>query len=220
MAVTGTVTVREIVTAALKRAQITDISEAANADDAEVARSELNRMLKSWQNKGYNLWYKTGGSLALTTAASYTLSPVRPFRILSARFSDGTTERPMNSMTRDEYDDLPNKSTTGTPTQFYYDRQREAAVFYIWPALASASGETIEYTYERETEDIADLDDTLDAPGEWWDAITLNLSVRISEIFGVPPSQTTVIRADQELMLALGSDREESVFIGPDEYRW
>lgn len=216
MATTGTLTIRETVTQAARKAGILAFGESLATEDAQAMLEELNLMLKSWQNKGYNLWDKTSGSLALTTAASYTLSPARPLRILSARFKRNGTEMPMCRMMREEYDNLPRKDTTGTPTQFYYDRQREAALLYVWPVLATASGETIEYTYEREAEDVTDLNETLDVPGEWFEAVIYNLAARLAET--IPMNQPPLLFQRAQLLLneALAFDREESIFFAGD----
>ena len=181
------------------------------------AQAELEVMLKGWQNKGYNLWTATNDSLTLTTASSYTLDPVRPLNILNARFKRSGSEMPMQEMTRKEYDYLPNKAATGTPTQFYYDRQREAARLYVWPALSAAAGETIEYSYTREQEDIASANDVLDMPGEWWEATVYNLAARLLETVPVGGrSQIVPTRAEMLLREALAFDREDSVyFAGP-----
>jgi hypothetical protein len=218
MAVTGTKTVRDMVTSALQKAGVVGIGENAKARDADVASSELNIMLKGWQNKGYNLWTMTGGSLTLTTAASYTLSPIRPVAILSARYKESPTsnEIQMFSMTREEYDILPNKTTTGTPTQFYYDRQREAALLYVWPVLAAATTQTVLFTYSRETEDISSLNDTVDLPGEWWEAAVYNLAARLLETYNL---SKPIVPQRAQLLLddALAFDREGSVTFGSDD---
>lgn len=216
MATTDVKTVRQVVTQAMRKSGILAFGEDAESDDADAVRDELEIMLKGWQNAGYNLWTKAAMSLTLTTAAAYTLDPVRPLRILSARLKRNGTEIPMEQMTRDEYDSLPVKTTTGQPTQFYYDRQREAARLYVWPVLSSASGETVEITYDRELEDIANLSDAIDVPGEWLDAVVYNLAARIGET--VPSERTPAVtaRARQLLSDAMGFDREGSVyFAGP-----
>ncbi len=120
MAVTLTKTNRDIVTEALRKSSVLGWGENATASDAEAALDELNLMLKAWQNMGYNLWTTTYGTLALTTDASYTLTPERPLQIISARFKESATssELIMQEMTREEYDDLPLKSATGTRTTF------------------------------------------------------------------------------------------------------
>jgi len=215
MATTDTLTVREVITRALRKAGICGIGDDPSADDAEAARQELDMMLKSWQNMGYNLWTKTSLSHTLTTAAAQTLDPVRPLRILSCRYraTANGTELIMSPMMRDEYDSLPNKTTTGTPTQFHYDRQREAARLYVWPVIASATGQTLEITYDRELEDIASLNDVLDMPSEWYQAVVYNLAALMMETVPVRMQDQRVTARAQLLLRDAGAfDREASVF--------
>lgn len=219
MAVTGTKTVNDVCTAALRKAGILALGDSAAPEEMAEAISELNLMLKEWQSGGYNLWTKTSGTLTLTVGASQTLSPARPIRILSARYkaSASASELPMTGMTRMEYDNLPNKTTTGTPTSFHYDRQRENAVFYVWPAIASATGQTIEYTYEREIEDVTAGSETLDMPGEWWSAVVYNLALRMAESVPLPARvQVLTARAYDLLDVARAGDQEGSVFFAGD----
>lgn len=217
MAVTGTKTVRAMCTNALRKAQVVGMSDTPSGEDMAEAVDLLNMMLKAWQMSQYNIWTYTSGSLTLTTALSYTLDPVRPMQIITARLKQGGIELPMQSMTRQEYDNLPQKTSTGLPTQFYYDRQREAAKLYVWPVLATAAGETIEYTYEREFEDVTDPDDVLDVPGEWWEACLYGLSARVAESYMMlAPLSMLAPRAQSTLVAALQFDREGSVyFAGP-----
>lgn len=217
MAVTGTRTIRQMCTAALRRAQVTAIDEDPEAADLAEAMDELDFMLKSWQNSGYQIWAYTSGSLTLTTSAAHTLDPVRPLQIVTARFKRNGIEIPMQQITRTEYDNLPQKTSQGTPTQFYYDRQREAARFYVWPVLATASGETVEYTYVRELEDVTDPDAVLDVPGEWWEATVYGLAARLAETYNLNDVYAKLApRAAVKLDEALSFDREGSVFFaGP-----
>lgn len=211
MATTGTLLVRDVVTAALRKLNITNLGDDPDAEDADLAMTALNRMLKAWQNRGYNVWATSQMSVTLTTAASYTMSPVRPLRILNSRFTRSGIETPMVVMTRDEYDALPQKTSAGIPTTYYYDRQREAAKLYVWPVLAAANGETLSITYERETEDVTDLNQVLDLPGEYFDAAVYGLAARLADDYQRDVPQI-VARAEEELRVALAFDREESVF--------
>jgi hypothetical protein len=213
MAVTGTITTRELIEDALRKIGVVAFDEPMTADQSASGLRAWNRLLKSWQNRGYNLWAVDSQTVTLTTAASYTLSPVRPMRILNARLVRNGIETPMTPMTRQEYDAMPVKASTGLPTQFYYDRQREAAVFYIWPVLAVAGGETIKITFEREAEDQTDINAAPDIPGEWWEAAVYGLAARMADDYSrnVP---NVIARAEEELRLALADDREESVFFG------
>lgn len=217
MAVTGTKTVRDMATQALRKAQITGYRETPTAEDMDAALDDLNLMLKGWQLEPGLLWLVASQSLTLTTAASYDLSPVRPLRIHSARLKRNGIEIPMVQMTRDEYDTLPDKESTGLPTQFYYDKQREAAKFYVWPVLATANGETVEITYEAEFEDVTDPDAVLQVPGEWWEATLYGLAARLAESFMMMGAyQMLAPRAEITLDRALAQEREGSVFFaGP-----
>lgn len=213
MAVTGTKTVRDLVVAALRKAGVTDWADQPHATEAEMAASEMNLMFKGWQNRGYNLWTKASATLPLVAGqASYTLTPVRPLRILSARYWNGSSELPLQELTRDEYDTLPVKAAAGIPTTFHYDRQREAAALYVWPVLWSVIDKEIRYTYEREIEDVANLNDAADIPGEWWECAVYGLAVRLAETSGVAVPPTLFQRAEILLREAGAFDREGSVF--------
>jgi len=186
--------------------------EAARSDRIDNGLRALDRMLKSWPAMRYNLWKKTAMSVTSTTATNYTLSPVRPVRILSVRWKNtGGTETPMVGMTRDEYDRLPIKTTTGVPTTWYYDKQREAAKLYVWPVPASVTTETLEITYEREIEDMA-LDDAVDVPGEWWNAVVFGLASDLAIDYPGVANPMIDQKAATYLALAAGDDAEESVF--------
>jgi len=213
MATTGTYTTRDLVEDALRKIGVVAIDDPMTADESAHSLRALDRLIKSWQNREYSLWLNATQTLTLTTSASYTLSPVRPLRILNARLVRSGIETPMQELTREEYDDLPLKSATGVPTPFYYDRQREASLFYVWPVLAAANGETIKITYEREFEDQTDLTAVPDVPGEWWDAVVYGLAARLADDYGknVP---NVVARAEEELRLALSADREGSIYFG------
>lgn len=215
MTVTETYTYREICEDALRKLGIIAKDEAAQADDIATAKRALNRMLKSWQNRDIELFTVAKQSVSLTTAVSYTMSPVRPLSVDQVNYKSGGTETPMTRMTREEYDSLPIKTSTGQPTAFYYDRQREAALLYVWPALSSASGQTLEVTYTREIEDVS-LEEAIDIPGEWYDAAVYGLADRLSDDYERDVPKITQ-RAQILLDEALSFDREGSLFFaGPN----
>lgn len=220
MTTTRTKTVRDIVQAALRKASILDLADQADGETAAAAMEELDVMLKAWQGMGYNLWTKTSGQIPLMAQAEHTLTPVRPLSILDMRLVVQGTERDMIALSRDAYDALPYKSARGLPTQYHYDRQREDARVYVWPVPTAVSGETILYTYERELEDIRSLNDTIDVPSEWWDAVILNLAARMAETVPLGQPQTLFMRADAALAQAAAFDREDSVFFAGEWADW
>lgn len=198
----------EICTAALRKIGVVAIDEAATDDYLEVARAGLERLLRHWQNQEI-LRYKTAtASIALTASASYQMTE-RALDIWTCRLKRSGIETPMQQMSRDEYDELPNKASTGLPTTFYYDRQVNAGTIYVWPVLSSAAGETLEVTYVEPFSEIV-LTEDVPVPAEWEDVTVYGLADRLADDFEI---RNTFVKqqAAQMLAEALAYDRPESV---------
>lgn len=213
-------TAREVIDYALKKIRVLDPTETASAEDAEDAQRELNLMLKSWQ-KHENLWRYTEGSITLLASdVDYTLSP-QPHRVVSARYRNaGGTDLPMSLLTREEYYNLPLKTSNGSPTQFYVDYQRASAVFYVWQSLAAVTTETIKYTYLRKFEDIDSLDNELDIRQEHFELVGLNLAARLADDHGRTGEVINRVIARGEVLLQefLDDDREDEIRFVPSRY--
>ncbi|MEO1503119.1 MAG: hypothetical protein AAFU68_02720 [Pseudomonadota bacterium] len=176
MAITATKTAGDLCTMALRRVGVVRKGQPASAEDMSVAIDTLDLMLKEWQLDGLKQFERTTGSLPVTGAtASYLISP-RVLRIQSARWKDGANETDLESLTGREYDALPNKAATGRATSYFYDRQATTGTLIVWPVLTTANSETIEWTGQREVEDITQSTDVIDAPSEYYSAITWNLA--------------------------------------------
>ncbi len=200
-----TLTARDVVTYALRKLRVVSVAETPAAEDMVVGLQSLNAMLKGWQMTGPHLWRETLGSLALTTASSFSVPT--PYRIISARFRQSGRDLPMEVLTREEYLEIPLKTSTGIPTQYYFDVQRDGGTLYIWPVMASVSGETVEYSYQRRFEDVDDPDDDLDIPQEWLETVGYALAARLADDYGKDAGKIEA-RAAQFLALAQASSRE------------
>lgn len=200
---------REAIEDALREINVVAVDEAMDAEHIQFGLRKLRRMLLSWQSLDYNVWLKAEQSVTLAAATGiYTLDPVRPLRILGARLSSHGIETPMEALTREDYDRLPDKASAGRPTSYYYDRQREEARLYVWP-VPSAAGETIRITYARQIDPAEKLTDDVDVPDEWGDAVVYGLAVALAPAYQRP---APVDIAAGYLNAALAFDREDSVF--------
>ena len=224
MATSGSIdyklTARGLVTQALRKIGVMPVyQQSANADDMAQGVAELNMMLKGWQLHGPNLWRQTEGSLALTaTTASYTLSP-RPHRVIECRYRDANgRDLPMEELTREEYFEMPLKTATGIPTQFYFDPQVSSGKLYIWPVMAAVTSETIKYTYSRVFEDIDDVDDDIDVPQELTEVVMYGLADRLQNTYGLTNDRITLM-AQTLFRQAESMDREPVIRFRP-ERRW
>lgn len=181
-------TARQVITYALRKLNVLALTQALDADEAAAAMEELNLLLKSWQRKGPHLWKKIEGSITLTAAtASYDLAAtLNPLRILSIRYRDtSSNDLPMRLFTRQEYFDLPSKTSSGTPTQYYFDPQRGAPTLYVWPVKATVTTEAFKITYHKRTDDIDDLANDIDLQQEHLETIGYSLAARLLDSYGI-----------------------------------
>src|SRR5690606_15570708 len=108
------------------------------------------------------------GSYDFGTGGDFTTVP---FEITQVRVShNGGNEIEMIRMSREDYHRLPNKTTEGYPTQWFYDRQRDDGTLYLWPEPDDGNYD-ITFTYRRRIMDIDAGSDDYDLPPEWEEAI-------------------------------------------------
>lgn len=211
---------RQVVTFALRKLRVSTPDSAPAAEDFDDAITALNLMLKGWQMTGPNLFRQTQGSLVLTDATeSYPLTMLPVYRIISARFRQNSRDLPMELLTREEYFDMPLKSSTGIPTSYYFDPQISGGTLYVWPVLATAAGETIEYTYQAKFQDIDAATDDLPVPQEWLETVGYALAVRLMPDYGKGDStadKMIIALSNQLIAEAKAADREPVYRFEPD----
>lgn len=156
----------------------------------------------------------TGSAASGNKVYVYTTAAPRPLRITSCRRELDDNEIPMFRLSRDEYFDLPNKSTSGVPTQFYYDPQKGVGKLYVWQPASSVDNE-INFTYLDSLEDFDATTDTSDYPQEWMSYLISNLAIRLAPQHGKQVSQSTLLwAADSRKALEEWDQEEDSVYFG------
>ena len=125
--------------------------------DAETARRSLNIMFADWSNRGVNLWTIAQVTTSLTSGtSSYTLNSydldIVSSVIRQTDASSNSTDLQLTRIGRTEYLNIPDKSSTGRPTQIFLDRQTTPVV-KLWPTPDSA------YTYSLIANTIQRIDD-------------------------------------------------------------
>lgn len=136
MATSGTKTFQLTIADTIEEAYELAGIELRTGYDAETARRSLNIMFADWANRGINLWTIEQVTTSLTSGTnSYTLNSY-DIDIISAviRQVDGstTTDLQLTRIGRSEYLNIPDKSSTGRPTQIFVDRQTTPIV-KLWP---------------------------------------------------------------------------------------
>ena len=209
-------TARKIITFALRKINVTAQTESVSAEDAERAMEELNLILKGWMRYEH-LWRKTEGKvLIVANLAAYSLVP-RPFRILDVRYRDSSSiDTIMTPMSRDLYFTLPDKTVTGTPTQWWFDPQRDTDSLFIWPvlsALNSTTPEELRITFQRRFEDVDNLDNNVDIPQQYLEVTAYSLAARLADSYGRSGEHINRIIARAEALKAEMLDDDRSDFV-------
>jgi hypothetical protein len=125
------------------------------------------------------------GAAIGNTVYFYTTDLGKALRIPDARRKQSGQEIGMIQLGRIDYLNLPNKETSGTPTNFYYDPKKSFGNLFLWPAPTSADT-TIQFTYYRPLDVFDTSASSPDFPDEWVEAMVYNLAFRLAPIFGQP----------------------------------
>lgn len=164
------------------------------------ALTVLNTMLKTWSLEGF-LWLREFKTITLIASTNtYKLGPGsavpmdRPIHVFNAnRKSASGNEIPMIQLTRSEWMAIPNKTTTGTPVQFYYDAQTVDGILYVWPTPPVGTSDTLVIDVDRQLDIMADNLNDFDFPPQWYDAIVYSLAFRLAPEYGIGLSERDML---------------------------
>lgn len=134
--------------------------------DAKTARRSLNVMFSEWANRGVNLWTVRQATLTVTSGtATYTSSNglANPMNdLLEVALRRSNTDFEMERISRGDYLNIPNKSTTGRPSQFFFNRQTSPELI-VWPTPENSTDQVV-YYYITRIEDADKLTNNADVP--------------------------------------------------------
>jgi hypothetical protein len=184
----------------------------------------LNIMLKAWQIEGFQ-WLRTFVTIPLVASQnSYQLGPAsttpmdRPTHIFSAtRKSSSGNEIPLTAITRQDWMSIPNKTTTATPVQYYYDPFTINGTLYVWPTPQVGTTDSIVLDCDIQLDIMEDSLNDFDFPPQWLECITYNLAARIAPEYGLPLAERALL--DQQaasLLVKMQTDDRDvaSVYFG------
>jgi hypothetical protein len=218
MAVSGSVNfeldVAEYVEEAFERCGL----EVKTGYDLVTARRSLNLMLAEWANRGLNQWTIAQRTQALTSGTrTYALS-ADVIDILSAVVTRSGTDFMLTRVSRDDDLNIPNKETTGRPTQFFLDRQVTPSL-RIWPTPENST-DVIVYNALTRMDDADTPINTLDMPFRFYPCLAAGLAYYIS--LKRAPNRVQMLKAiyEEEFERAMGEDRDRSSFTVTPEYTY
>jgi len=146
--------------------------------DAKTARRSLNIMFSEWANRGLNLWTVEQATQSLTSGTDSYQFTADYTDLLEVVIRRSGTDFALSRMSRGDYLNLPNKSQSGRPSQFYFDRKITPSLI-LWPTPDSSS-DTLVYYYVRRIQDADTLQNTNDIPFRFLPCLVAGLAYYIS----------------------------------------
>ena len=184
MATSGTVVFRpdveEIVTEAFERVGIDE--QTRTGYQSLAARRSLNLLFSEWANRGINYWAVQNNTLSLTSGTTTYTLPVGTIDLIDVvvRETVGgmTSDTVVNRISIEDYNQLPNKASTGRPSQYMLDKQYTPVV-YVWQVPDNDSYSLV-YWSINQLEDVTAGNQDADIPYRWSDCICAGLAAKLA----------------------------------------
>jgi hypothetical protein len=192
--------------------------------DLKRARRNLNLLLSEWSNRGLNLWKVSSQETALVAGTISYATPSDCNDVLEAYVSTGSgnsatiTDVSLTKIDRSAYAALPNKGSTGQPSQYYVDRQINPQI-YLYQAPDAVTYTYLKYYYIARIEDAGAYTNTPDAPYRFLPCMVAGLSYYLSFFKAVDRTQMLKLAYEDEMKRALDEDGSRtSLYITPQTY--
>ena len=194
--------VAEIIEEAYERCGL----EVRTGYDTKTARRSLNLMFADWANRGLNLWTVTQATQALTSGtATYTFTTAYT-DILEVVLRDSSgTDRDVSRISRSQYLSIPNKTTTGTPSQFFFNRSTTPTLT-LWPTPDSST-DSLVYYYVNRIQDVDTLVNTADTPFRFLPCMVAGLAYYIA--MKKAPDRVQMLKVVYEEEFQRAADEDE-----------
>ena len=184
--------------------------EAKTGYDLQTARRSMNIMLAEWANRGLNQWTIEQRTQALTTSDSEYSLGTDLIDILSLVVRRSGTDFTMTRISRDAFLNLPNKTSTGRPTQYFLDRQITPNL-KLFPTPENST-DVIVYDALTRIQDVDAQVNTMEIPFRFYPCLTAGLAYYIA--MKRAPDRIQVLKTvyEEEFERAMAEDRDRSAF--------
>ena len=204
-----------------------------NGGHMKTARRSLNIMFQEWSNRGLHYWEIANNNITLVNGqAVYTM-----FRstsdgtsdatavygvddILEANYRNNNVDTPLTKINRSTYQGLSNKTSTGTPSQYFVQRfiDKITITLYLTPG-SSEAGKFLNYYYVKRIQDAGVYTNATDVPYRFVPCMVSGLAFYLCQKYKPQRCQEMKLYYEDELSRALEEDGSStSSFITPKTY--
>lgn len=192
-------TPQDIVRAALKKAGILGVGQAALAEDTNDAFQDLQDMLGQWQRKRWLVYHLVTYEHVGTGNETYSVGPggdfpisPRPDKIESAFFRQIISSNPNKVdyplqiiQSREDYNLIALKQLQSFPQYIFYDSAFPQGFIYPWPLIQSDLY-SLHITVKETLNQFTSLNQVISLPLEYFAAFKFNLAVRLKQAYQLP----------------------------------
>tara|TARA_E500000178_G_scaffold204799_1_gene202417 strand:- start:37 stop:702 length:666 start_codon:yes stop_codon:yes gene_type:complete len=218
MATSGTTTFDLSIDKLVERAYARCGTNLRTGYELSAARDNLNLLFSEWGNRGIHLWKVKNHTQNLTAGTTTYTAPSDASDVLELVFRNGSTDTSMTKISRSEYENLPNKTSQGTPSQYYVRRNLSNVNITLYQT-PNTTDTQINYYYVGRIEDAGNYTNTADAPYRFLPCLVSGLAYYTSQEVAPERSQELERRYEAELQRALTEDSQStSVHIVPRDF--
>ena len=197
------------------------------------ARRSLNILFQEWANRGLHYWEVANNNITLVAdQATYTMfrstsdgtsSATAVYGvddILEASYRNSNIDTPLTKINRSQYQALSNKTSTGTPSQYFVQRfiDKITVTLYLTPG-SNEAGKFLNYYYVKRIQDAGDYTNDADVPYRFVPCMTAGLAYYLAIKNAPERVQMLKMLYEDELQRALQEDgSSSSTYISPKVY--
>jgi len=205
-----TVTRDQVITQALRKLGVIELGDTPDATTLTNAAFDLNLLVKHLNSGGLKLWktselivpYQAGvTSYALGTATGITFYDVlnphvpvtdKPLKVIQAWYRNTSVtpniDTPVMLLSKQEYNVLGSKFSTGTSNSIFYDPRSTKGYLYVYltPDTTTATNMEIHLVAQMPIQDPLTGEAAVDFPDEWYNCLVWNLADQLAVEYGVP----------------------------------
>ena len=197
-----------------------------SGNDMRRARRNLNILFADWGNRGVHLWKVELNEIALVAGqAEYTVDSdvsdvLEAYISTSGSSSDSasTQDVSITKIDRSAYAALPNKLSTGQPSQYYVDRLTTPKI-YLYQAPDASTYTHLKFYVIKRIEDAGAYTNTADVVFRFIPCMVSGLAYYLSMQYG--PDRIPILKQvyEDEMLRALDQDGgRTSLYISPQTY--
>jgi hypothetical protein len=183
--------------------------QVTNGYQLNSARRSLNLLFLDWANRGLNLWTIEQATYNLTAGVNEILLAEDTVNVLSAVIRDysqsPSTDITIDRISREEYLNVPDKTTQARPAQYYVQRTNVPKVFF-YPAADMNYG--FVYYRIRRIQDAGIYTNTTDVNFRFLPCLASGLAYQISLKYA--PERTVMLKQiyEEDFSRAAAEDRD------------